>query len=52
MVHILEAFRYALIGVGGHSIAGILYAGTFAFVMLFSGVVIFNRVEQTFIDSV
>jgi len=52
MVHILEAFRYAMVGAGAHSLTGLLYASTFAFVTLFSGVVIFNRVEQTFIDSV
>ncbi|MGH8120804.1 MAG: ABC transporter permease [Gammaproteobacteria bacterium] len=52
MAHILEAFRYALIGAGEYSTTGILYAGAFAFMMLLSGIVIFNRVEQTFIDSV
>lgn len=52
MVYILEAFRYALLGVGEHSGAGIIFASVAACVIFFSGVLIFNKVEQSFIDSV
>ena len=52
MVYVLEATRYAFLGAGEHAAAGIVYAGAVACVTLFAGVLIFNKVEQSFIDSV
>ena len=52
MVYILEATRYAFLGAGEHSTAGIIYASAVASVMLLAGILIFNKVERSFIDSV
>jgi lipopolysaccharide transport system permease protein len=49
---IVEAFRYALFGKGTYSIASLGYAVVFMGVTLFVGVLIFNKVEKTFMDTV
>ena len=49
---IVEAFRYAFLGAGDFSAAGLLYSFGCMLVVLVLGVVIFNRVEQTFMDTV
>ena len=49
---ILEAFRYAYFGTGHLDFAALLYsAGTITFIVMAS-VLLFNRVERTFIDTV
>lgn len=52
MTSILEAFRYAYLGTGTVSLLHLLYSLAFMVVTVFIGVVIFNRVEQTFMDTV
>ncbi len=47
-----EATRYGFLGAGSFSIAGIIYAATFALVAFLVSTVIFNRVERTFMDTV
>jgi len=49
---ILEAFRYALFGTGTLNTVGLLYSGVFIAVVLFLGMVIFSKVECTFMDTV
>jgi len=49
---ILEAFRYALFGTGTLNTVGLLYSGVFIAVVLFLGMVIFSKVERTFMDTV
>lgn len=49
---IIEMFRYSFLGVGNASSAGILYASIFAATVLSLGMIIFNRVEVNFMDSV
>ncbi|MGK0375209.1 MAG: lipopolysaccharide transport system permease protein [Arenicella sp.] len=49
---IIEMFRYSFLGVGDASSAGILYASIFAALVLSLGMIIFNRVEVNFMDSV
>jgi lipopolysaccharide transport system permease protein len=49
---IVEAFRYAFLGTGSVSIIQLLYSFSFMFVVIFLGFVIFNKVEQTFMDTV
>ncbi len=49
---IIEAFRFALFGSGTLNTAGLLYSGCFIAVTLFAGLLIFSRVERTFIDTV
>jgi homopolymeric O-antigen transport system permease protein len=52
MTPIIEAFRYAYLGAGSVSGSQLLYSLGFTLVALFLGSVIFNRVEQTFMDTV
>lgn len=50
--HIIEAFKFGFLGVGEVSVAGLVYTTTFTIVTLFVGIVIFNRTEQNFMDTV
>jgi lipopolysaccharide transport system permease protein len=49
---IIETFRYALFGTGTADVPGLLYSGGFIIVVLFAGIVIFNKVEKSFMDTV
>ena len=49
---IMEGFRFAFMGAGEFSWAGIGYSVIFTAVILLFGVLIFNRVEKTFMDTV
>lgn len=49
---IVETFRVATLGAGEASWIRLVYSFGFMLVVLFVGVVIFNRVEKTFIDTV
>jgi lipopolysaccharide transport system permease protein len=52
MTPIIEAFRFAFLGAGMVKIIHLLYSFGFMIVVVFLGAVIFNRVEQTFMDTV
>jgi lipopolysaccharide transport system permease protein len=52
MTPIVEAFRYAFLGAGDTNIAHLLYSFGFMLVVVIIGSIIFNRVEQTFMDTV
>jgi lipopolysaccharide transport system permease protein len=52
MTPIVEAFRYAFLGSGSVDLPGLLYSFVFMLVAVFLGGIIFNRVEQTFMDTV
>jgi len=52
MTPIVEAFRYAFLGAGTVDVEHLLYSFGFMLVVVFLGSVIFNRVEQTFMDTV
>ena len=49
---IFEAFKYGCLGCGSLSWGGLLYSVVFMFVTLFLSVIIFNRVERNFMDTV
>jgi lipopolysaccharide transport system permease protein len=49
---IVEAFRYALFGTGSISTTGLLYSGGVIAVLLFVGMLVFSKVERTFMDTV
>ena len=49
---IIETFRAGFLGAGNATWLGLGYSAAFMLVVLFIGVVIFNRVERTFIDTV
>ena len=50
--HILEAFKYSLFGVGSFSYTGLLYSFGFTLLLVFFGVLVFNRTEKSFMDTV
>jgi lipopolysaccharide transport system permease protein len=52
MTPILEAFRVAFLGAGTVNLGHLLYSFFFMLVVVFLGSIIFNRVEQTFMDTV
>jgi lipopolysaccharide transport system permease protein len=52
MSPVLETFRYAFLGIGEFSWAYLLYSIGITLFFLSIGVVIFNRVEKTFTDTV
>lgn len=49
---IFEAFKFGALGSGSLSWGGLLYSFVFMVVMLFFSVIIFNRVERNFMDTV
>ena len=49
---LLEMFRYALLGKGTFSLAGISYSTIFAIMILVIGTLLFNKVERDFMDTV
>jgi len=52
MVNIIEAFKYAFLGEGGFDWMWLGYSAGFMIALLFFGVIIFNRVEKSFMDTV
>ena len=52
MTEPVQVFRYALLGCGEISPAWLLYSAVVALVTLVAGVVLFSRVEKTFMDTV
>lgn len=49
---IIEAFRFGFCGAGTFSWLGLGYSSLFMFVTLLLGMLIFNKVERTFMDTV
>ena len=52
LTSIIEAFKYSFTGAGTLSYNGLLYSAVFAVGMLLLGVLIFNKTEQNFMDTV
>jgi len=52
MAPIVEAFRYAFLGAGTVDVGHLLYSFGFMVAVVIIGSIIFNRVEQTFMDTV
>ncbi len=49
---IIEGFRFALFGKGTFTFEGLGYSAVFMAVVLFIGILLFNKVEKTFMDTV
>ena len=49
---IVELFRYAFLGAGSVSLGMLAYSVVFISVILYIGIIMFNRVERTFMDTV
>ena len=52
MTAVVETFKTALLGVGQINYLHLLYSFCFTIVLLIVGVIIFNKVEKTFMDTV
>ena len=50
--HLIESFKYLFLGQGNISFYGLLYSFSFTILICFVGILIFNRSEKTFIDSI
>jgi lipopolysaccharide transport system permease protein len=49
---LFDYMRYAYLGVGDFSLNSLIYPSIFAIVILAIGVVIFNKVQKSFMDTV
>jgi lipopolysaccharide transport system permease protein len=49
---IIETFRYSIFGLGSFSWGALGYSTAFMFIVLIAGIIIFNQVEKTFMDTV
>jgi lipopolysaccharide transport system permease protein len=52
LTSIVETFRYGFLGVGSFSWGGLAYTAAACVAAVFVGLVVFNRVEKTFIDTI
>ncbi len=52
LAYIIEITRYMLLGIGGFSVFGLLYTIALTLIVFISGLLIFNKTEKTFIDTV
>jgi lipopolysaccharide transport system permease protein len=49
---IMESFRYAFFSIGTFDWSGLAFTSIFSFGFLFIGIIIFNQVEKSFMDTV
>jgi lipopolysaccharide transport system permease protein len=49
---ILESFRFAFFSIGTFDWSGLAYTSIFSFGVLFLGIIIFNQVEKSFMDTI
>jgi len=52
MSHIIEGYKLAFLGAGSLSWLGMIYTTCFAITLLGIGIIIFNKTEQNFMDTV
>ena len=52
MTAIIDTFRFAYLGAGTFNPGNLIYSSVFMLIVLAIGIVIFNRVEKTFMDTV
>lgn len=52
VLNLIEAFKYSLLGAGSFSLPWLLYSLGFTIVLLISGIVVFNKVERSFMDTI
>jgi lipopolysaccharide transport system permease protein len=52
MTSIIETFRYSFLGAGSLSLYGLIYSTIFTTFIFFLGLIIFNRTEKNFMDTV
>jgi len=52
LAYVVETSRYLLLGEGSISIGGLLYTISVSIILFFFGLVVFNKTEKSFIDTV
>lgn len=52
LTHIIEAFKFVFLGAGSFDLIGLSYGFIFACTVLFFGIIIFNKTEKSFMDTV
>lgn len=52
LTSIVEGFRYSFLGAGSLDLYSLLYSTVFMLVILIIGILLFNRIETTFMDTV
>ncbi|MCQ2960453.1 MAG: ABC transporter permease [Bacteroidales bacterium] len=52
MTSVIETFKYGVLGVGVFSWSSLIYSVVFMVALLFLGIIIFNRIEKSFMDTV
>lgn len=52
MTGIIEGFRFALLGKGEFTLFSISYSIVFSLTVLFFGIIIFNKTEKNFVDTI
>lgn len=52
ITHVIESFKYSFLGTGFFDWFWLLYSFVFIVVVLFFGIIIFNRTEKDFMDTV
>lgn len=52
MTSIVDTFRFAYLGAGSFNAGNLFYTSVFVVIILTIGIIVFNRVEKTFMDTV
>ncbi len=52
MTAVIETFRFGFLGAGNFSWAGLLYSGISTLLVILLGIIVFNRTEKSFMDTV
>lgn len=52
LVGLFDYMRYAFLGVGSFTFSDFIYPTVFSLVVLFFGILVFNKVQKTFMDTV
>jgi lipopolysaccharide transport system permease protein len=52
MTGIIEAFRYAFLGTGEFTVSSLMYSALVTLIILFFGIIIFNKTEKNFVDTI
>jgi lipopolysaccharide transport system permease protein len=52
IAHLVEFSRFILLNDGNYSTFGIIYTSIFTIIVFFLGLLIFNKTEKTFIDTI
>lgn len=49
---VMEAYKFAVLGVGEVLVTPLIWSWAFTIVLVFAGILLFNKVERTFMDTV